>query len=393
MPINGSTALADRAESNRPAAPLELAVIIPTFNERENVLCLVSKLEESLINIQHEIIFVDDDSPDGTAELIRNLALTNPKIRVLQRISRRGLGSACVEGMLATAAPYIAVMDADLQHDERILPAMLSKLQAERLDVVVATRNAFGGNMGEFSKDRIALSNMGLRFSRWISHSEISDPMSGFFVITRSYLHEVVYSLSGIGFKILLDLISSAQRPVRIGEIPYSFRKRLHGDSKLDIMVGLEFLQLLLDKRIGDLVPIRFLIFSAVGGCGVLLSVVMLYVLVGLFNVGFMIAQVVTTFIAMTGNFFLNNMLTYRDRRLKGVRRILTGLVTFYIACSVGALINIRIASSAQQGGFPWYMAGAFGLAVGAVWNYGISSFTTWRVGRLRLGVRPPSSW
>lgn len=368
--------------------PLELAVVIPTFNESENVHPVLEHLAKVLVGTKYEVIFVDDDSPDGTADCIRAIARSDPYVHVLQRISRRGLASACLEGMMSTAAPHIAVLDADLQHDEQILPQMIAKLKSERLDVVVATRNALGGGMGEFPRHRVFLSNLGLRLSRWISHSHISDPMSGFFVVTRDYLEEVVRSASGIGFKILLDLIASAERPVRVAEVPYTFRERLHGSSKLDIIVGLEYLQLLLDKKIGNLVPVRFLIFSTVGAIGVLLAAVVLYVLVSLFKVDFLKAQVITTFVAMTGNFFLNNTMTYRDRRLKG-RRIFTGLATFYVACSLGAAINLRIATSAQHLGLPWFIAGTCGLAVGAVWNYGISSFTTWRVTKLRSAPRP----
>jgi len=368
--------------------PLELAVVIPTFNERENVRPVLDNLAKALVGIKYEVIFVDDDSPDGTADCIRATARSNSYVHVLQRVFRRGLASACIEGMMSTAAPYIAVMDADLQHDERILPQMIAKLKSEHLDFVIATRNAPGGGMGEFSKRRVFLSNLGLRFSRWISHTDISDPMSGFFVVTRDYLEKVVRSASGIGFKILLDLIASAKRPPRIGEVPYTFRERLHGSSKLDIIVGLEYIQLLLDKKIGNLVPVRFLMFSTVGAVGVLLASVMLYALVSLFKLDFLRAQAITTIVAMTGNFFLNNAMTYRDRRLKGWR-IFTGLAMFYVSCSFGAIINLRIAASTHEMGLPWYIAGTCGLAVGAVWNYGITSFTTWRVTRRHSAPRP----
>ena len=251
---------------------LELAVIVPTFNERGNVVPLLAALERSLGGVCHEVIFVDDDSPDGTATLIREIALMNPRVRVLQRVGRRGLASACLEGMMATPAPYVAVMDGDLQHDEGILPAMLDKIRNDKLDLVVATRNAEGGGMGEFSAGRVRLSNLGRRLSQWVSHTALSDPMSGFFMLDRRFLDEVVHSASGVGFKILLDVVASASRPVRFGEVPYTFRKRIHGTSKLDILVGIEYLQLLLDKAVGNLIPPRFIIFSMVGAGGLLLS-------------------------------------------------------------------------------------------------------------------------
>jgi dolichol-phosphate mannosyltransferase len=380
----------EKIEGQPIQASLELAVVVPTFNERDNIGPFLESLEKVMGAIRYEVIFVDDDSPDGTAESIRAIAMTDPRVRVLQRIRRRGLASACIEGMMATAAPYIAVMDADMQHDERILPLMLDKLKADRLDLVVATRNAEGGGMGGLARRRVLLSDLGHRLSRWVSHADLSDPMTGFFILERGFLEEVVRSASGVGFKILLDLVASAGRPVRVGEVAYTFRERLHGSSKLDILVGLEYMQLLLDKKIGSLAPARFLLFGMVGGVGFLLALAVLYVSVSVFKMDFLAAQAVATFAAMTENFFLNNSLTYRDRRLKGWG-LVTGLATFYIACSFGAVINIRMAELAMEIGFPWHAAGACGLAVGAVWNYGVTSFTTWRQGR-RLARRSPKT-
>jgi dolichol-phosphate mannosyltransferase len=280
--------------------------------------------------------------------------------------------------MMATPAPYIAVMDGDLQHDEGILPAMLEKIRNEKLDLVVATRNAEGGGMGEFSKHRVRLSNLGRRLSQWVSHTNLSDPMSGFFMLDRGFLEEVVHSASGVGFKILLDLVASSHRPVRFGEVPYTFRKRIYGTSKLDILVGLEYLQLLLDKAVGDLIPPRFIIFSMVGAGGLVLSLGLLYLLLSFGKMEFLTAQAITTFVAMTANFFLNNSMTYRDRRLRG-RRLWIGLATFYAACFVGAVINLRVAAFIKDAGSSRYLAAACGLSVGAVWNYAVTSIITWR--------------
>lgn len=361
---------------------VELAVVLPTFNERGNIEPVLEKLAGALGGISYEVIFVDDDSPDGTAAAVRDIARNNPRVRVLQRIGRRGLSSACLEGMMSTPARYIAVMDADLQHDERILPAMLAKLKEGQLDLVVATRNTGGGGMGEFAKKRVLLSNLGRKLSQLVSHTDLSDPMSGFFIVNREFLEEVVHSASGVGFKILLDLVASGRRPVRFDEVPYTFRQRIHGISKLDILVGIEYLQLLLDKTIGNLVPPRFLIFSLMGAAGLVLSIALLYLLYSVLHMQFEEAQAITTFVAMTVNFFLNNNLTYRDRRLRG-SRLAVGLMTFYAACFVGAVINIRIAEFIKNAGIAWYLAGACGLIIGAVWNYGVTSITTWRISRI----------
>lgn len=359
---------------------LELAVVIPTFKERDNIAPVLERLEATLRGVDYEVIFVDDDSPDGTAEAIRAIGIGNPRVRVLQRINRRGLASACIEGMMASPANYIAVMDADLQHDETILPEMLSRLKSGKFDIAVGTRNAAGGSMGEFAAARVRLSNVGRKLSKFISRTEVSDPMSGFFMLTRPFLNEVVHSASGIGFKILLDILASANRPVRLTEVPYRFRSRMHGESKLDILVGLEYLQLLLDKLVGAYIPVRFVIFAGVGTVGAAVHLSVLYSLLTLGKT-FPVAQAAATICVMTLNFFLNNAITYRDRRLKGAR-LLSGLLTFYAACSIGAFLNIRAASFALGIGFRWYTAGILGVTLSSVWNYGVTAVFTWRQDR-----------
>lgn len=364
--------------SNR--QPLELAVVIPTFCEQDNVARLLELLAAVLEGIQYEVIFVDDDSPDGTAQLVRELSRTDSRVRGIQRVGRRGLSSACLEGMMSTAAPYIAVMDADLQHDEHLLPLMLQTLKSKPVDVVVATRNAPGGSMGEFAASRVRLSQWGRRLSRMVAHCDISDPMSGFFMLNRKFAEQAVHAASGIGFKILLDLLASSPRPPVIAEIPYTFRPRQFGESKLDILVGLEYLQLLLDKLIGNVLPPRFIIFGLVGAAGVALHLAILFLLQRA-GYSFSVAQAWAAFFAMTSNFLLNNVTTYRDRRLRGAGLWL-GLFTFYLACSVGLFVNVRLAEALRDGGWPWYLAGTFGLGIGSVWNYGVTSILTWRESR-----------
>jgi len=364
----------------------ELAIVVPTFNERENVIPLLDHLGAALADISYEVIFVDDDSPDGTGELIREISLRDPHVRLVHRIDRRGLASACVEGMLASTAPNIAIMDADLQHDERILPQMLGRLRSEKLDIVIGSRNAEGGSMGEFARRRVLLSMLGRRFSQMVCGCKVQDPMSGFFVLTRSFLMEVVHRVSAIGFKILVDLLASSQRPVKLGEVPYRFRTRLYGESKLDVLVAVEYLQLLLDKSIGDFIPPSFVLFALVGCAGVVLHVSLLWIQLFWFRVTFGYAQVFATLVAMVANFLLNNSVTYRDQRLRGWQ-ILQGLILFCLACSVGLLINFKVAEFASAAGAKWYFAGLFGLAVGSVWNYGITRIFTWRSYK-RIGRR-----
>lgn len=371
----------------KPSITSELAVIVPTFNERDNVVPFLQALDAALGQISYEVIFVDDDSPDGTADAVREISQRDPRVRVLHRINRRGLASACLEGMLASSAPYLAVMDADLQHDETVLPQMLERLKSKNLDVVVGSRNIAGGSMGEFAESRVRLSMLGRRFSQSVCRCEINDPMSGFFVLSRPFLMEVVHGVSGIGFKILVDLLASCHRHVRLEEMPYRFRNRQHGESKLDILVGVEYLQLLLDKFIGDYVSPSFVLFGLVGASGVVLYLALLWIQLSWLGVSFRQAQIVATLAAMTTNFLLNNAITYRDRRLRGWN-ILRGLILFYVACSFGVLINLETAEFARAAGFPWYAAGLFGLILSSVWNYGVTRIFTWRAIRKVRAIR-----
>jgi dolichol-phosphate mannosyltransferase len=362
----------------RVVPPVELAVVIPTLNERENVPILVQRLNAALIGIGWEAIFVDDDSADGTADVVRALAQRQGNIRCVQRVGRRGLASACIEGILSSAAPYIAVMDGDLQHDESLLPAMLKRIKADRLDVVVASRHLAEGGLGDWERRRVVISDIATRLGRLVVKAPLSDPMSGFFLVERGAFAATVRSLSGQGFKILLDLFASSPRPLRFAEMPLRFGRRLHGESKLDTLVVWEYLTLLLEKLAGPLVPVRFLLFSMIGGLGVLTHLATLWLAMSVIGASFAVAQAGATLVAMTGNFLLNNLFTYRDRRLRGLR-LVTGLASFYVVCGMGAAANIGIAAHLFGADHAWWLAGLAGAAVSAVWNYAMSSIFTWR--------------
>jgi len=359
----------------------DLAIVLPTFNESGNVGLLVERLAKALAGIHYEIIFVDDDSPDGTADVVRRVSRHLDNVRVLQRIGRRGLASACIEGILGASAPFVAVMDADLQHDESILPEMLRRIQAENLDLVVASRNIAGGGMGQFAGWRVKLSQLGKRLSLMGAEHPLSDPMSGFFMVRFTTFERLAHRLSGIGFKILLDIVLSADPGMRIGEVAFKFRMREHGESKLDVMVGLEYFELLVDKHFGDLVNVRFILFGMVGAVGVCVHLLILRALLKVGGVSFATGQAVTTFIVMILNYVLNNSVTYRDRRRRGWS-FWGGLLTFCLACGLGVAANVAISNDAFHRGVPWVLAALIGLLFSAVWNYGVTSMTTWRQAR-----------
>ena len=367
------------ARATRPLCPRpELAIIIPTFNEAGNVAEIARRIGASLEGIAWEIIFVDDDSADGTAERVRELARADSRIRLLRRVGRRGLSSACIEGMLATTAPFLAVIDADLQHDETLLPQMLARLKAEDLDIVVGSRYVSGGSVGDWNERRQAMSRFAGRLAQRLIHADLADPMSGFFLLRAPVLADCVRDLSGVGYKILLDIFASSPRPLKFAEIPYGFRQREHGESKLDNAVLWEYALMLLQKLIGPRIPVRFIAFSLIGGSGVLVHLAVLWLLNRLLGTSFLIGQTVATLVAMTTNFFLNNVLTYRDMRLRG-RQLLWGWFSFVIACSIGAIANVGIATYLFEGDTGWVLSALAGILVGAVWNYAVTAVYTWR--------------
>lgn len=355
-----------------------LTVVVPCYRERDNVAPMVAALDKALAGIAWEVVFVDDDSPDGTAAAARALARDDARVRCIRRVGRRGLSSAVIEGALSSSADYVAVIDGDLQHDETRLPLMLAAVQGGA-DMAVGSRHVAGGNSaGLSSAARVKLSAAGIRLAQMMTRTGISDPMSGFFLLRREMFEQLAGRLTGQGFKILLDLILAAPRRLNIAEIPYKFRPRAAGESKLDVLVLAQFAGLLLDKSLGGMVPLRFLSFALVGGFGVLVNLAVLW---GARAAGldFTTAQTIGTIVAMIANFQLNNQLTYRAQRLKGAKAW-RGLVLFLLVCSLGAYANIGIAKALYAENGHGLFSGAAGAAVGVVWNYAVSATLVWRV-------------
>lgn len=360
----------------------ELAIIVPTFNERGNVIPLLEKVEEALearTAVSWEVVFVDDDSSDGTAAAVIERSRTDSRVRILRRIGRRGLSSAVVEGILSTTSPYVAVIDADMQHDERLLAQMLEALRGGKYDLVVGTRYTGDGGVGDWDKHRQTISWVATKLSALVVRANLSDPMSGFFMIRREAFEASLHYLSLQGYKILLDIVASAPTPLRIKELPYVFRTRQHGESKLDALVSLEYLTLLLDKLFGRWLPAKFILFMTIGGVGVFVHMGVLTFLLKAVGTSFVVGQGAATVVAMTFNFFLNNMLTYRDKRLRGFWPVLGGLISFYLVCSIGAVSNVGIANALFSRDYSWWVSAVAGIVVGAVWNYAASSVFTWR--------------
>ena len=358
---------------------LELAIILPTLNERDNLAPLVERIEDALGPAGWEVLIVDDNSQDGTADEARRLSLSDPRVRVLHRIGRRGLASAAIEGFCATAAPYAAVMDADHQHDPALLVDMLAAVRSGEVDVAVASRFAEGASTEEWGRpDREKLSGVANTLARKLTGVDLTDPMSGFFLLRTELPRSLAPKLSAIGFKILLDILATADRPLTVKDFPMNFSARRSGESKLDRAVAFDFLAGLYDKSFGKLIPTRFAMFATVGALGVLVHMAILYAVLISGTFGFAIAQAMATFGAMTFNFWLNNFLTYADRRLEQPDRVFWGWVSFIAACSVGAFANVAVATTLHDFGLHEVGAALVGIAIGSVWNYALSSRFVW---------------
>lgn len=364
----------------------QLTIIAPTFNESGNVEELVSRIRSALIDVDWEIIFVDDDSPDGTAGVVSRLARDSHRVRLLLRLGRRGLSSACIEGMLASCAPLLAVIDADLQHDERLLRQMVEEFERDSsLDIAVGSRHVAGGGLGDWNTSRAAISRLASWLSRLVLRADLRDPMSGFFMIRRTAAMPCMRSgLSGVGFKILLDLFASSPRPLRFKELPYVFGLRHHGDSKLDSSAAWQYIVMLLSHLLKGAFTAKFIDFALIGALGLVVHLAALTILFKAVGLSFVHAQAVAVAIAMTTNYVLNNRLTYRDKRLRGWQ-FLRGWISFVAICSVGALANVAL-SSWLFTLIPhyWLAWTTLGAAVAAVWNYAVTAAHTWGQGTLR---------
>jgi dolichol-phosphate mannosyltransferase len=369
--------LAAEPNSQSATAP-ELSVVVPTFNESENIAVLVDRLRTALAGIAWEVIVVDDDSPDGTAEVVRAIGAADARVRCLRRIGRRGLSGACLEGMLASHARFAAVIDADLQHDETLLMPMLTKLRAGEADVVVGTRYSQGGTAETFSTRRKWISRWATRLANKVLGLSLSDPLSGYFMLRRDVVENIARKLSTQGFKILLDIVATAGKSVRVAELPYQFGVRHRGASKLDTRIALDYIGLLLSKATFDLVSLRFVLFCMVGLIGIAVHFAILFSGVRFFGLSFDVAQTLAIAVAIANNFALNNRITYRDQRLTGFAYV-TGLMRFYLVSSVGALSNMSVGHWLFSHEQTWWLAGLGGAAMSVVWNYAVSALTVWR--------------
>jgi dolichol-phosphate mannosyltransferase len=371
---------------------VRLGVVLPTYNERKNLGGMVERLAEALAGIEFEVIVVDDNSPDGTADEARAIAQADWRVRVLQRIGRRGLSSAAIEGMCATVAPVVAVMDADHQHDPALLPQMLAAIESGDYDLAYASRFAEGSSTEAWGRpDRVKASGIANRIANKVTGVELSDPMSGYLMLRSEMLRADAHRLSGVGFKILLDILATVEGPLRIKELPMNFAARAEGESKLDRTVVFEFLIGLYDKWLGRIIPTRFALFGTVGAMGVVVQFAVLWLVLSAIlgerfvyghwasdRTTFNIANTIASVTAMTFNFTLNNELTYADKRLRGLAQWLRGWFKFALTCAVGVLASVATTDAMKRLHFHDILAVLTGIVVASVWNFALSSKFVW---------------
>lgn len=358
----------------------KLSLIIPTYNEAQNLPVLLSRLEAVLEGTEKEVIVVDDDSPDQTWRVAKELTTRYPWLRVLRRLDEKGLSSAVLAGFAVAEGDLLGVMDADLQHDESILPGLIEALTSDQASIAIGSRKAEGGKIENWSFMRRFGSWVATRMTHFTLRQPVKDPMSGFFLITRKVYQNHKAQINPRGFKILLEFVVRAKN-VAVVEIGYTFRGRIYGESKLSSGVIIDYLKALYDlSPFGALIPTRFVKYALVGASGLLVS----YLALLLFYQGFGFARswavAAAIELSILTNYVLNNIWTFQDVQLKFPWAFLRGLATFQAICLSGALINQAMALWLNEPfGLNLYVANALGYVVAAIWNYVINVKVTWR--------------
>lgn len=356
----------------------EISIIIPTYNEVKNIPILIALLREHLHGLSWQAIIVDDDSPDGTYQIAKEISEKDKRISCIRRINERGLSSACIEGMTASKAKYLAVIDADLQHPVETLPKMLTEIKDMRADILVGTRYKYGQISSDWPFHRRIISKVATNLSKLIlSKKTVTDPMSGYFLITKELFEQVRPKLSGVGFKILFDILTVAPSSVKISEYPIKFGIREHGESKLNSLVAWQFFMSIAQRMTLGAISISALSYFSVGTLGVLLHFIIFYFLFILLRIPFEISQFFSSAFSMLGNFLLNNTLTFRPIVL--VRQKFTGYFKYATICLLGACLNTFIAAQCFTIGVQPYLSAGIGILAVAFWNYLLSKKIVWR--------------
>jgi dolichol-phosphate mannosyltransferase len=357
--------------------PIEISVILPTYNEALNLPLIIPRLQAVLKPFSYEILIMDDNSPDGTYELAERLAADTPQIRAVRRLANRGLSQAVAEGFSVAKGKFMLVMDADMQHDETVIPDFIARFRAGA-DIVVGTRKAHGGAIENWSYMRRFISWGATRLAEIFLPQTCSDPMSGYFGLSRSFYNRISAEINPRGFKILLEILARA-RHATIAEVGYTFRPRQHGESKLTASVALAYLVALYDLKFGRYLPLRFVKYALVGVSGICVNALMFWLSRNCFAMRDSHSLIMAILVSIASNFFLNNHFTFSDRRLTGFRNLLWGYLKYNFICLGGAFINYAITMNLRQEfALNIDLANLVGVGVATFWNYFINLNLTW---------------
>jgi len=355
-----------------------ISVVTPTYNEAENIGVLISRISEVLKDIPHEIIVSDDDSPDETWKIAEDISKKNPNVKCLRRMENRGLYPAVLDAFEIANGKYLAVIDADLQHDETKLPDMLAEIENNGHGLVIGTRYAEGGGTEGWSGTRLFISKAANFIAGMLMKRRCSDMMSGFFMIEQATYKQIKEKLNPRGFKILMDIIQNLPKDKAIGQVPYIFKPREQGTSKLDKKVMFDFLVSLYELSIiGRYIPLKFFKFCLVGLSGVGVNWLILFLGKNFTEIDIRIVIVSAILVSMLSNFVLNNIWTFAKEAVE--KAILVKIIQFFLICGIGAGINYVITYSLYKIDFLIYFASFLGIAAATIWNYVLNSLVTWR--------------
>jgi len=338
-----------------------VSVVTPTFNEAANLPLLVEAVHEALGTLPHEIVVADDDSPDRTWEVAERLAETDSSIRVLRRFRDPGLSAAVLDGMTVARGEYLAVIDADLQHDPAILPEMVGLLASGTVDVCVGSRATEGGGYGDWSAARRLVSWVATLIAKVLLRVPVSDPMSGYFAITRAGYEQTASQINARGFKILLEFVGR-NRSLRVAEVPYEFRNRVHGETKLNRSVIRSYLLAVSELWLGRQIDPVFLLYVLVGIVGLVVNSVAFTLAEAagfpLWTTGLnkAIDPIYTSFLfsvqlTILVLFVLNNEFTFWEDRYRGWK-LFPAFLAYEVVSIIGTLIHVAVFTFLQNTGF-----------------------------------------
>jgi len=362
---------------------LNITFVLPTFNEGGNIKFLIKELINLDIKYEIEVIVVDDNSRDGTAEIVRSFSQKEKNIRLINRLDRFGLSSAIKEGCINAKNEIIAIMDTDGQHKVEDVIKAVEKLFSKNFDIVIGSRFLSGASIKGLCHERekgSILANKLARYSLSGNYRNISDIMTGCIVLKRESCIDFLKKMDVNGFKFLYELLSLSRGLLKVGEIPLSFQPRKEGESKLDIAVIWDFFVSLIHTFLKRLIPRKAVSFAFVGSVGVFIQLISSSAITFLFGLSFKSALPIAVILAASSNFLINNWLTFRTKRLKN-KKLIFGLCRFLIVSSLPIIANVGIATSFYSYVSPnKFISQIAGIIIVFIWNYAASARFVWNV-------------